>query len=82
MAPTLTPCEQLALLQAQMQLLVSGQAVRAVDTPQLGRVEFSQASITDLQREIERLSALCAQQLGLSDGTTIRRRPINIEAWP
>jgi hypothetical protein len=69
-------------MQAQMQLLISGQAVRAVDTPQLGRVEFSQGSIRDLQMEIDRLSALCAQQLGLTDGTTVRRRPINIEAWP
>jgi hypothetical protein len=67
----------------QLALLVSGQAVAAVDTPQLGRVEFTKASIGDLQRLVDQLAAQCAAYNG--DTTTLataRRRPISIEAWP
>lgn len=79
--PTMTACDQLALLRAQMQLLMSGKAVLAIDTPQLGRVEYSKGSIPDLQMEIDRLTALCNAEQGLTDGP-VRRRPISLEAWP
>lgn len=80
MSPTLTPCELLILARQQMYLLASGQARVVVETPQLGRVEFSKGSIGDLQRIIDGLAAECATLTG--QPCTGRRRPISIEAWP
>lgn len=79
----LTPCELLALAQQQMIALMSGQALVAVDTPQLGRVEFSKGDVGQLQRLIDQLTAQCAAYNG--DTTAVymaRRRPISIQAWP
>lgn len=76
---SITPCEVLAQAQAQMFLLMSGGATVAVETPQLGRVEFSPGSIGDLQRLIDLLKAQCAESQGLA---VARRRPISVEAVP
>lgn len=82
--PTLPtdPCVLLALAEQQMYLLATGQSVAAVETPDLGRVEFSQANIGDLQRVIDDLRARCAAARGYPQGVTGRRRPISVEAWP
>lgn len=80
--PPLTSCEALALAKQQLYLLAAGQAIVAVETPQLGRVEYSKGSIADLQRVIDGLAAECAASLGLNGAGTARRRPISIEAWP
>jgi hypothetical protein len=77
------PCQQLAQAQAQMLLLAGGQSVVAIETPQLGRVEYGPGNVTDLQRLIDRLAAECAAAGGQVSGTSSgRRRPISVEAWP
>lgn len=81
--PPLTPCELLAQAKQQLLLLVSGQAVAEVETPQLGRVVYTKSDIGQLQRIIDGLAADCAASLGLTGCSgTARRRPISIEAWP
>lgn len=80
--PVFDPCAALAQARAQMALLAGGQQIVVVETPQLGRVEYnrsSSASIGDLQRLIDQLSALCAESQGL---TYARRRPISVEGLP
>jgi len=77
----LSPCEALIAAKQQMLLLASGQAVVSIDTPQLGRVEYSRGSIADLQRIIDGLAAECAAATGTTTAG-MRRRPINIEAAP
>ena len=75
-------CDQLAQARAQMLLMAGGQQIVVVETPQLGRVEYnrnSSASVGDLQRLIDQLSALCAAEQGL---TYARRRPISVEGLP
>jgi hypothetical protein len=79
------PCQQLAAARAQMATLMTGGAVSAIETPQLGRVEYSEApNIADLQRYIDSLAAQCAAAGGDpgTGGMSMRRRPISIEAWP
>jgi gpW len=76
---TSLPCQQLAAAQQQLLLLMSGRATVSVETPQLGRVQFSQGSVADLQRLIDGLTAQCAESQGLQSA---RRRPISIESWP
>ena len=79
----MTACEQLALAQTQLILLMSGQATAAIDTPQLGRVEFTKGDVGSLQRLIDQLTYQCAVESG--DYATMyrcRRRPISLEAWP
>jgi hypothetical protein len=78
-APALTACDQLALAQQQMLKLMSGTSTVLVETPQLGRVQFNQASLADLQRLIDTLTAQCLESQGLQ---AQRRRPISIEGWP
>jgi hypothetical protein len=75
------PCEALLQAKQQLYLLAAGQAVVAVDTPQLGRVEFNRGSIGDLQRLVDRLAYDCAVSQGQCTAGT-RRRPLSIEAWP
>ena len=75
------PCQLLALARQQMFLLSSGQAVVAIETPELGRVEFSAGKTADLQRMIDGLAAECAAATG-TVSTRGRRRPISVEAWP
>jgi hypothetical protein len=78
MPTTLTPCEQLALAQQQMILLLSGKATVSVETPQLGRVQFNQTTMADLQRLINQLQVECDP----TGSVYLRRRPLSIEAWP
>lgn len=80
-APTLNPCEQLKAAQAQLAALAAGRHVRLVETPQLGRVEYSTARVGDLQRIVDGLKRECAEYLGISD-TRFSRRPISLEAEP
>ena len=80
--PTTNPCAALAQARAQMALLAGGQQIVVVETPQLGRVEYnrsSSASVGDLQRLIDQLSALCAESQGQ---IAMRRRPISVEGLP
>lgn len=82
-AAPLTACQQLALLQAQMALYASGRAPVVVETPQLGRVEFSKASMGDIQRLIDTLTYQCAIENGdYCTARRARRRPISMESWP
>ena len=78
-SPGKTPCERLALAQAQLDAVMSGKSVRAVETPQLGRVEYQSASVTDLHRIIAALKNECAQYLGIAYSP---RGPISIEVEP
>ena len=78
--PATDPCTQLALAQAQLALLLAGQLPSAIETPQLGRVEFAKASVGDLQRAIDSLTAQCNQQT--TGKATGRRKPFSMEAWP
>jgi hypothetical protein len=79
----LTACQQLAMLQTQMALYLSGQAPAAIETPQLGRVEFSKTSVGDIQRLIDNLTYQCAIENGdYCAARRARRRPISMEAWP
>jgi hypothetical protein len=74
-------CALLAAAQKQMGLLMSGQAVAAIETPLLGRVEYSKAEIGSLRLYIDQLTALCAAQNG-QQCYGPRRRPISFEACP
>lgn len=74
------PCGQLAAAKSALFLLSTGGAVAEVETPQLGRVAYHAGNIGDLQRLIDRLSAECAAAGG--QPSTVRRRPISIEACP
>ena len=66
-----------------MALLMSGQATAAIETPQLGRVEFTQANVGNLQRLIDQLAYQCALENGdYCAARRARRRPISLEAWP
>jgi hypothetical protein len=80
-AGTPLPCQQLAAAQNQLLLMMSGQQVQEVETPQLGRVVYRQSAsaIGDLQRLIDSLQRQCNQALGIRCGG---RRPISVEAWP
>jgi hypothetical protein len=79
----MTACEQLALAQSQMILLMSGQATAAIETPQLGRVEFTKGDVGSLQRLIDQLTYQCALESGnYAMACRGRRRPISLEAWP
>jgi len=73
------PCQLLQMAQQQMFLLLSGQAVVTLETPQLGRVEYSKADMAGLQRLIDNLTNQCNAQQGL---TTSSRKPFSFEAWP
>ena len=75
------PCALLQLAQGQMIRLLSGTAVVAIETPQLGRVEYNKADTDKLQRLIDQLSAQCAAQSG-QQVTSTARKPFSFEAWP
>ena len=76
------PCALLALARQQMFLLMTGQSVVAIETPELGRVEFSAGKTADLQRVIDGLAAECAAAGGQATAGRGRRKPISVEAWP
>ena len=80
-ATTVTPCDRLAAALAQLDAMIGGKMVRAVETPQLGRVEYAQTDVTELQRLIADLQVQCAESMGL-DTYYMRRRPISMEAEP
>jgi hypothetical protein len=63
---------------AQMLRYVSGTAVVALETPQLGRVVYNETNIGQLQQMIDRLTLLCYPEASAA----IRRKPISIEACP
>lgn len=88
-AATPAPCLLLAQARAQMALLTTGGQVTVVETPQLGRVEYSapggglSMSVGELQRYIDQLAAQCAAAGGdPGPGGGMRRRPLSLEAWP
>ena len=84
-APVVSPpCALLQKALTQMGLLMSGKGVVAIETPQLGRVEFTQGNIGDLQRYIDQLAGQCVASGGaLPPGYVYRRRrPLSIEACP
>jgi hypothetical protein len=74
------PCAMLAVAQQAMYLLAAGQQVTVIETPALGRTEFSQGSIGNLQRIIDGLQRQCAEANGITNYP--RRRVISIEACP
>ena len=74
------PCTLLALAKNQLSLLLTGQGVREIETPQLGRVMFEAVSIGDMQRYIDALTAQCNAQNGVT--TAGGRVPFSFEAWP
>jgi len=77
------PCAACAQAISQMYLMMAGQNVVSVETPQLGRVEYSKGSLADLQRLIDQLAAACIDAGGTPPpGYGARRRPISVEAWP
>lgn len=76
-----TPCDRLAQALAQLDAAMSGQQVRVIETPQLGRVEFADAKVADLQRLIYTLQVQCAEYMG-ANTYGMRRRPISMEAEP
>jgi hypothetical protein len=73
------PCTLLAQAQNALNLLLMGQLPAEIETPQLGRVQFSRANIGDLQRYIDTLTVQCNQAQGICGGG---RKPISFEAWP
>jgi len=75
------PCQLLAMANDAMFRLNTGTAVVAIETPQLGRVEYNKADTDQLQRLIDGLSAQCAAQSGGQVKSTARK-PISFEAWP
>jgi hypothetical protein len=77
--PPLTPCDRLILAQLQLDAILSGKALRSVETPQLGKVEFAAISTNDLQR----LVAMLQRQCDLYNGVTpVPRGPISVEVCP
>jgi len=81
-APAYNPCEALKAAQLQLAAIATGRHVRVVETPQLGRVEYSTARVGDLQRVVEDLKRQCAEYMGLSTAGYGARRPISVEAEP
>jgi len=76
------PCAALEAARNALFQLVTGGQVAEIETPQLGRVAYTQAKAADLQRFIDSLAADCAAALGLTTTGAGRRKPISIEAWP
>jgi len=79
MATGTLPLDQL-LAAAQQKLLdlIMGQMPGAIETPQLGRVIYQATSVADLRMLIDQIQ----QQMDPEGASTVRRRPISIEACP
>lgn len=73
------PCAMLADAQQKYYQLITGGAPQVIETPLLGRVEFTQANADQLGRFIGALQDQCARANGQA---TLRRRPISFEACP
>jgi hypothetical protein len=90
--PAQPPSWYLAQAQQQMFLLLTGQLPAAVETPQLGRVQFNPTSSADMQRMIDYLSGLVANgdvwpdpsnPMGsMTSGYTRGRKPFSFFLWP
>jgi hypothetical protein len=90
--PSQPPSWYLTQAQQQMFLLLTGQLPAAVETPQLGRVQFTPTNATDMQRMIDYLSGLVANGDvwpdpsspggSWSTGYTRGRKPISFYEWP
>jgi hypothetical protein len=74
------PCAALAAAQLQLAQAMTGRQVKSIETPQLGRVEFSDYNTADLQRQIYLLQQQCAAATG--QPFYGRRRPISVEGMP
>jgi hypothetical protein len=84
-----TPADALAMAQAQMLALLTGQLPARVETPQLGAVQFVQTTPADLQRAIDYLQQLVdagntwdALTNGSMQTGSTGRKPISIFGWP
>jgi len=82
--PPFYACAALAIAQQQLNLMLSGQQPTAIETPNLGRVEFNKMSVGDLQRYVDSLTAQCNAQNAAANGCGTRpvRKPFSFEAWP
>jgi len=76
--PNMTPEQLLALAQQQLALVLAGKAVLAIETPQLGRVQYMPTDPAQLQQLINSLQ----QQVNPGQAYLYRRRPLSIEACP
>jgi hypothetical protein len=78
-----TPCDRLAAAQARLDAMMTGGNITEIETPQLGRVQFSSGDVklSDLQRYVETLKQECAAYLGLGVVTS-KRGPISVEVDP
>jgi hypothetical protein len=70
------PCALLADAQQKYYQLMTGGATQSIETPLLGRVEFTPANLDQLARYIDALKQQCAQATGQP---TLTRRPISFE---
>ena len=77
--PMTDPCGLLVAMQAKYIELLSGGAPSVIETPLLGRVEFTPANADNLGRLIAELQSQCARASGQP---TMGRRPISFEACP
>jgi hypothetical protein len=74
------PCALYAIAAQRLNDLLLGQAAVVVDNPQLGRVEYNQPDIAQLQQYVNSLADQCAAASG--DTTRLVRQPISFEACP
>lgn len=70
--------ELLIAAKAQMARYAAGQAVVAIETPQLGKVVYSETNIAQLQALIDRLTVMLYPETAYM----IRRRPVSVEGCP
>jgi hypothetical protein len=74
------PCAVLADAKQKFYALITGGAVQTIETPLLGRVEFTAADKDVLARFIGEMQSRCDAASGTT--TQLKRRPISFEAWP
>lgn len=70
------PCALLADAQQKYYQLVTGGATQSIETPLLGRVEFTPANLDQLGRFIGALQDQCARATGQA---TLTRRPLSFD---
>ena len=76
------PAVLLAQLIDARNKILTGTAVIEVETPNLGRVQFTgKGDLAAINREIARLLPLVCPDTA-TDSAATRRRPISVEAWP
>lgn len=89
--PGMTPAEALLKARQQLFLLLSGQLPMSVETPQLGRVQYSAPSVTDMRQLIDYLQGQVAAGggdvwvpagQGSMGGPSTGRKPISFYARP